>query len=63
MNGALRKRRYWFGEGDNTVSNKSYNSQYQQEENILIKNVAEVLMAPLIHFPLATVPGTENISQ
>lgn len=63
MNGAFRKRRYWFGEGDNTLSNKSYNSQYQQEENILIKNVVEVLMAPLIHFPLATVPGTENISQ
>lgn len=61
MNGAPRKRRYWFGEADNTLSNKSYGSQYQQEENILIKNV--VLMAPLIHFPPATVPGTENISQ
>lgn len=61
MNGALRKRRYRFGEAGNTLSNKSYDPQYQQEENILIKNV--VLMAPLIHFPPATVPGTESIGQ
>lgn len=63
MNGALSKRRYWFGEGDNTLSNKSYDSQSQQEEHILIKNIVEVLMAPLIHFLPTTVPGTEIICQ
>lgn len=54
------------GKGDtlvnNTSSNKSYSSKYQQEENRLIKNIFEVLVAPLIHFPPATVPG-KNVSQ
>lgn len=36
-------------------------SKYSREENRLTKNVFEVLMAPLIHFPPATVPGMENV--
>lgn len=31
------------------------------EENILIKNMFEVLMAPLIHLSRAAVPGMESI--
>lgn len=37
--------------------------KYQQEENILIKNIFEVLAALLIPFPPAAVPGTEKINK
>lgn len=63
MYSVLRKRRYWFGEENNTSSNKFYAFKYQQKENILIKNIFEVLRAPLIHFAPATVPGIENINK
>lgn len=59
MNSAPRKRRHWFWK-ENISNNKSSDFKYQQQENILIKNICELLMAPLIHFPVATGLGMEN---
>lgn len=59
-----------YGKGDTGLGKKlihlainSITFKYQREENILIKNIFEVLVAPLIHFPPAAVPGTKNINK
>lgn len=63
MNGAFRKRRSWFGEENSKSGNTFCDSKYQHEENILIKNIFEVLMASPMPFPSATAPGVENINK
>ena len=49
------------GEENNTSTNRFSDSKYQEKENILVKSICEMLTAPLIHCPHATVPGMESI--
>lgn len=49
------------GEENNTSSNRFSDSKYQEKENILVKSICEMLTAPLIPCPHATVPGMESI--
>lgn len=35
----LKERKSWFGEENNTSSNRFSDSKYQKEENILVKNI------------------------